>query len=126
MLDIQSHNTRYHLRRYSRGIDDRDVLDESDVKSFSSEASYGVRTKSTEEAYTYVEEIAIKALQNMLRAGFSARRIQVRCGVARLPAHNVREIGMSWHLPRLTHAVKHSVHHCFVLAVVGMLTSGCP
>jgi hypothetical protein len=53
-------------------------MEDSEVKSFSSEASYGVRTKSVEEAHTYVDEIAEKAMQNMFRAGFSARRIQVR------------------------------------------------
>lgn len=52
-------------------------MEESEVKSFSSEASYGIRTKSTIEAYMFVEEIAQKALENMLRAGYSARRIHV-------------------------------------------------
>eukprot|EP00038_Savillea_parva_P018893 m.25735 g.25735 ORF g.25735 m.25735 type:complete len:1065 (+) comp4265_c0_seq1:228-3422(+) len=97
--------------KYSRGIDDRDVLDESDVKSFSSEASYGVRTKSTEEAYTYVEEIAIKALQNMLRAGFSARRIQLKVYRTKMQGgaeHGATRGKLKGHGPCTIHSTTHT------------------
>eukprot|EP00035_Acanthoeca_spectabilis_P004140 m.99308 g.99308 ORF g.99308 m.99308 type:complete len:514 (+) comp12455_c0_seq1:1516-3057(+) len=99
--------------RFSRGIDDRDVMEESEVKSFSSEASYGIRTKSTIEAYMFVEEIAQKALENMLRAGYSARRIHVKVYRTKVEGggeHSTSTGKIKGHGPCTIHTASHIFH----------------